>query len=1121
MMTDDKNGFFAESDYDSELNHLNILDFPVIGIGASAGGLEALQEFFSDMPPDPGAAFVVVQHLSPDYKSLMDELLARFTKMVIHRVEDGMSIEENHIYLIPPRKNMTIFHGKLLLTDQKKDKSLNLPIDIFLRSLARDQEKNAIGIILSGTGSDGTLGIRAIKEYGGMAMVQDDRSAKFDGMPRSSISTGMVDFILPPAKLADELVNYIRHPFIKKTDNIENLINQDEHLLSKVIALLRDVKGVDFSDYKDNTIIRRLEKRISINRFENLQDYVHFLTNNNREISTLFNELLIGVTRFFRDSEAYKKLETEVIPQLLRQTAKNEEIRVWVTACSTGEEAYSIAILFLESMSQRNLMREVKIFATDVDTNALEYAGTGLYPESIASDVSSKRLNHYFVRRDGGYQINDTVRGMIIFAKHDIMRDPPFSKIDLISCRNLLIYLNIPAQQRVLSLFYLSLNENAFLFLGTSESVGTLTDGFDTLDSKAKIYQRRQGFSPPYLDSFGKTRIQRNHADLSGASTLLKARKPKVLMFDAMFDEIVGAFVPPSVIIDQNYDVLHTIHQVNKFITLPVGQVSFNLLKMLPKQLGVMVSSLLRRVEKSRNPIELTDITLPELPETTITVSGRKFTDSRSGEVYFLISFLESDRKEKNKKKQKIDHLPGNDHYLERIEELEKELQFKGESLQATVEELETSNEELQSSNEELIASNEELQSTNEELQSVNEELYTVNSEYVKKIEELTELNADMDNLMKNTHIGTIFLDNSLNIRKTNDVASELTNIRASDIGRPIHHFSFENLYKGFLTDIYKVVEDLKPRDREVRDSNNEWYLVRIIPYRTAENAVEGIIVTFVNITNLKESLKQIDELSSQMEMAMEIDEISWWNWNCKTNKVVAGKSKYSLLGFKPDEIGPDLKDWTSRIHPDDQEKAMQAMRDHLSGKNTVYEVEYRMQTKDGSYLWFRDKGAVSSRDDDGNPLMICGVVMNISRQVEEKLNFKKLNLMFKTMKQGVVYQDAQGRIVDANPAAERMLGLSLGQMKGIESIDPRWKSIHEDGSDFPGDTHPSMVALGTGKEVHDVIMGVYNPKNEKYTWINITAIPLFNKGESSPFQVYTIFDDVTQRMKQSQGGQG
>jgi two-component system CheB/CheR fusion protein len=461
----------------------------IAAIGASAGGLEALQEFFKAVPLDSGIGFVVIQHLSPDYKSLMDELLARYTKLPIRKALDNMLVEADTVYLIPPRKNLTIFHGKLLLEDQGARSGLILPIDIFFRSLANDLGKNAIGIVLSGTGSDGTLGTRAIKEAGGMVMAQEETTAKFDGMPRSTISTGLVDYILPPGKMPEELVNYIKHPFVGQAKDTGTVLTGDEDSLTKIMMILRDYCGIDFSYYKENTIIRRLERRLSINRFERLDDYLKFLNESGKEKDILYRELLIGVTRFFRDEAAFSIVKDSLLPKLVENN--KQPIRIWSAGCSTGEEVYSLAMILREYLDEKRLDNEVKIFATDIDKRSLELAGQGIYPESIVSDIELPLIHKYFVKKDSGYQVNETIRKMVIFATHNVFKDPPFSKLNMIVCRNLFIYLKPDSQSRVLSTFYMALKAGGFLFMGSSETLGSHSEAFNILSAKHKIYQKK------------------------------------------------------------------------------------------------------------------------------------------------------------------------------------------------------------------------------------------------------------------------------------------------------------------------------------------------------------------------------------------------------------------------------------------------------------------------------------------------------------------------------------------------------------------------------------------------------------------------------------------------------
>ncbi len=930
-----------------------ILNFPVVGIGASAGGLEALQEFFKNMIPTPDAAFVIIQHLSPDYKSYMNELLSRYTSIKIEVVTDGMALKSNHIYLIPPKMNMTIFHGVLYLNELSATRTLNLPIDIFFRSLAKDQEKNAVGIILSGAGSDGTLGIKAIKEFGGMTMAQDDESAKFESMPHSSISTGMVDIIMPPKQLAEELINYIKHPFVKEKRKIESILAGEQSQLSKVISILSETKNVDFSCYKENTIIRRLEKRISINRFEKIEEYIKFLINNSKEINILFNELLIGVTRFFRDEPAFNSLKSQVISKIIESSTANKEIRVWVAACSTGEEAYSLAILFKECMAECNINREMKIFATDLDKNSLEYASSGFYPDNIVSDVSPERLAKYFNKKESGYQINESIRSMIVFARQNIINDPPFSKLDLISCRNFLIYVNPDTQQKIFSLFNISLNDNGHLFLGSSESLGNMSEGFKAIDNKSKIFQKQSNYKPVVQQGIKRSSEYKNYPELLHVNSLIKTSKGKNRFLEVLFDQIMVDYLPPSVVIDENYDILHTINDVNNYLSIPSGQITINLLKMLSKENSVFVSSLIRRAAKSNDELIIENIESKIIGK-QLCLSCKKIVDKLNNSCYYLISFNEKDVETTTKKPTKTGKLNVQLHYNERIDELEKELQLKSESLQATVEELETSNEELQSSNEELIASNEELQSTNEELQSVNEELYTVNSEHIRKIEELTELTSDVENLLKNTQIGTLYLDQHLIIRKVNDVASQLINIISTDVGRPVKHLSLSNFDSTLMNEIEGVSRNLQLFEKEIQDNKGKWYLMSIIPYRTVDNAVEGIIVTFVNITKLKreEELKLASEkrYRSYIEATGQIG----WVTNAKGEITEDVPSFRNFTGQTYNEVKGT--GWVDALHPDDKEATLIAWNNATKHK-IPYETEYRMRRHDGVYRHLLARG--------------------------------------------------------------------------------------------------------------------------------------------------------------------
>jgi len=943
----------------------------VVAIGASAGGLEALQDFFKAMPVDNGLAFVVIQHLSPDYKSMMDELLARQTRMTIHIIEDGMHIESNTLYLIPPRKNLSIFHDQLFLEDYNPKKGLNLPIDIFFRSLAHEKGKNGIGIILSGTGSDGALGTRAIKEVGGMVMVQDEKTAKFDGMPRSSISTGLVDFILSPDKMPAVLIDYVKHPFIQKSNAIENILARDFDTLTKITLILRDFCGIDFSYYKSNTIIRRLERRVSINRCGSLDEYLILLSQSDKEKDTLFRDLLIGVTRFFRDPEAFQFINDSVIPLLLDQ--KGKSIRIWSTACSTGEEVYSMAMLLCESMEAMNIDAEVKIFATDIDRQALSVAGQGFYPDNIMADVDAVFLVKYFNRVEGGFQVKEIIRRMIVFATHNLLKDPPFSKLDMLICRNLFIYLKPDIQAKLLSMFYYSLSSGGFLFMGSSESIGDMSEAFHALDSKNKIYQQKIGYKP----SFNK-----ELSPIISISQSMNELQPYSNRFvppykgEKLLEKILPYYMPPGFIIDSNDNIVQIIGDVNKFTKLNSGKFSQNLYSILPDSFALYVSSFLRRIRKSNKSIRSENfMEFKELNSTRIKLEGHCIETDKNN--YFLIVFKVDD--EQLAIDNNIGTVELREDFSERITGLERELQLSREALQATIEELETSNEELQSSNEELIASNEELQSTNEELQSVNEELYTVNSEFQLKIDELERLNNDISNLLNNTEIGALYLDRNLCIRKITPSISRITNIIPTDLGRPISHISDFNYNQPIMDDILKVTETLQVVENEFKDDNGNYYLVRTRPYRVESNAVDGILITYVNINSFKNEQQKSSLTSKRLSDALDFAKMAWWEWDVKTGEVIFDEKKATMIGYKLEDFPTNVYKVCELIHPDDYNYTMEIMRNHLIGKTSNYMVTYRIRRKDGSYAWYHDRGAITERAENGQPIKLIGSVMDVS----------------------------------------------------------------------------------------------------------------------------------------------
>jgi two-component system CheB/CheR fusion protein len=953
----------------------------IVGIGASAGGLEALQEFFKAVPMNSGIGFVVIQHLSPDYKSLMDELLARYTKLRIEKAGDGMLVEPDTIYLIPPRNNLSVFHGKLLLEDQGKRSGIILPIDIFFRSLAKDMGKKAIGIILSGTGSDGTLGTRAIKEAGGMVMVQDERTAKFDGMPRSSISTGLVDFILPPSDMPEALHNYLKHPFIDRAHATESVLTGDEDNLTKIMMILRDSCGIDFSYYKENTILRRLERRLSINRFERLEDYIKLLNTSEKEKDILYRELLIGVTRFFRDEPAFGVIRNNVIPKLLE--TKPDYLRIWSAGCSTGEEVYSIAMLIKDYLETTNIKTEVKIFATDIDKHSLEFAGQAYYPDSIVSDVEPQLLQRYFVKKDNGYQINESLRKMVIFATHNVLNDPPFSKLDMIICRNLFIYFKPESQTRVLNIFQMALKPGGILFMGSSETLGVYSEAYNIVNSKHKIYSRRPG-SPANLSSElpASFTVKRQTDYFRYRDNQSSASKR-----DYLSEKIIENFMPPSLVVDDQLNIIQIINDMNPYLHLKSGWFSQNLNSLVSKDALAIISNIVRRLKDKKGKVTFEGVKLTQHDNVRIVNLEGRFLQHSDDNTSYIISFIEVRTEKQTENVREVVNLE--DQYKDQLSELQNELQFTKENLQATVEELETSNEELQASNEELIASNEELQSTNEELQSVNEELYTVNSEYQSKIEELTQLNNDVNNLLKNTEIAALYLDRKMCIRKFTPGFAKVSEIFDTDLGRPITHLATAFVYDNFINDVKLVQETLQPIEKEVENSNNDLFLLRIRPYRTDYQAVDGILITMININLIKAERDRLDKSNKRLQSALEMGQMAWWEWDIATNQVNMHEKKATMLGYTFEEFPKDVYEVCKLIHPDDYEATMQNMRDHLSGKTPAYDVLYRIKAKNGSYRYYYDKGGVVQRDINKKPLKVVGLVVDVThmKMLENEIN--------------------------------------------------------------------------------------------------------------------------------------
>ncbi|MEM6399745.1 MAG: chemotaxis protein CheB [Cyanobacteria bacterium P01_D01_bin.116] len=836
-------------------------NFFVVGIGASAGGLRALEDFFENMPADSGAAYVVIQHLSPDFKSLMKELLERHTKMKVYRVEDGMALQPNCIYLIPPGINLVTKERRLYFQQQDRNRPKpNFPIDIFLQSLAEDIGDRAVGVILSGSGSDGSEGLRLLNEYGGIAMSQDPGTAEFDGMPTSAISTRLVDRIGSPQELAEALYNYLKSPADIQKINGHPTLLLDSFKLQQITNIVNRHNNINFSHYKPSTLSRRIHRRCLITESDSIDDYILRLQVDTEELEILCNDLLISVTKFFRDAKAWQFIENNIIPSLIEKTKPGGEIRCWISACATGEEAYSLAMLLDEAISNLGKEVKVKIFATDIDKNALEKAAAGVYPENIAKDITSERLEKYFIPGKQSYEVARRLREMLIFAPQDLTKDAGFTRMHLISCRNVLIYMQPQLQKQVLRNLHFSLITTGYLFLGESETVGDFEDEFLQVEKKLKIFQKRRDILLPLsfqgFDNYSKRTLQPLKSK-DGSKT----RDLPVL--EETLNSVLTENNSTCLIVNKDNQVLHVFGNTSDILEIRYGRVTQDVIKLVVPALELPLNTALHRAKREKRSVIYTGIKLEKEDQNIIVslkVSYHERSKLLSGDFY-RVEIKQEKHFLDTESSSQAQYFEADAEASRRIRDLEYELQQTRENLQATIEELETTNEEQQATNEELIASNEELQSTNEELHSVNEELHTVNSQYQFKIQELTELNSDIENLLRTTDIGVVFLDRELKIRKFTPAATAAINLVEADINRPLEHLSHNMDCADFNLLLEEVIANEQSIEREVKlNKTGVSLLMRIFPYRQNDSSFDGLVLTFVNINEIKKVQEKLSQ---------------------------------------------------------------------------------------------------------------------------------------------------------------------------------------------------------------------------------------------------------------------
>ena len=922
--------------------------FAIVGIGASAGGLEALESLFAEIPATSGMAFVVVTHQHPTHASLLPEILGKSTSLPIVEAADGVRIEPNHVYVSAPGGLLEIVNGTLHRTACEGEASPHLPIDHFFRSLAADQKERAICIILSGTGTDGTLGLKAVKGESGMAMVQQVQSALYAGMPSSAVSTGLADYVLPAPALAERLLAYGRGPYLAALPS-GDLTSVSPEPMQKIFAQLRARTGHDFSGYKANTIRRRIERRMNLQQIKEPNQYLRYLQENPHELDILFKELLISVTSFFRDKDAFDSLLKLALPELFKVRPDNHTLRAWVPGCATGEEVYSLAVLLRESMEAAKRPFVVQLFGTDLDNEAISSARDGLYPEGIAVDISPPRLDRFFIREDGAYRIRKDIREMAIFAVQNVIKDPPFTKLDLISCRNLLIYLNSDLQKRLLPLFHYALRPGGLLFLGPSETIGGCTDLFDVVDKKWKIFRRKELplSSHPTIE-FPAEPLKASMETRPPAP----ARPTKEVNIAALVDRVLlSRFAPSSVVVNDRGDVVYIHGRTGQYLEPAAGQPRLNVLDMAREGLQLELASALRQASAHNTEISREGVRVRTNGDFTfINLTVLRISEPEALRGLLLVTFRPRPTPVEGAKQR---GRQGRDREREstRVEELERELQCTKESLQTTIEELETSNEELKSTNEELQSTNEELQSTNEELetskeemQSLNEELTTVNAELHSKVEDMSRANDDMQNLLNSTEIATIFLDRELNIKRYTEQARRLVNLIQTDVGRPLADLVSNLDYDKLVADGREVLRTLVFKQSEVQTKEGQWYLTRIMPYRTAENVIDGLVLTFVDINPVKEAQKTLRRMSKVFTVAL--DPILILDLNGRV--VDLNEEAVRSYGFPRHEL---LGQPVSTIAPKAQRKPLEAQLQRCRDGETQRNVECLRVTKSGQEL--------------------------------------------------------------------------------------------------------------------------------------------------------------------------
>jgi two-component system CheB/CheR fusion protein len=1046
-------------------------DFLIVGLGASAGGIKAFRAFFENVTADSGMAYVVILHLSPEYESRLPEVLQRSASIPVTQVVDRVHVEPNHVYVLAPNQSLSMVDGHLELSPITRIEERRAPIDIFFRTLADCQGPRAASVVLSGTGADGSMGMKRVKERGGVCFVQDPNEADHEDMPRHSIGTGFVDYVLPVAEIPAQLLAYSDHrsTLPVQPESVEPPL-ADENAMRDIFTHLRVRTGHDFSSYKPATVLRRVERRMRVHSIVTLGGYAQFLRTHADEPQALLKDLLISVTNFFRDRAAFDALDRLVLPQLVAGKSPDDQIRVWIAGCATGEEAYSIAILLAERTWDVTGTPGIQIFATDIDADAIATAREGFYTLTDAADVAPERLSRFFVEEAGGFRVRKELRSIVLFAYHNVIRDPPFSHLDLVSCRNLLIYLNQTVQRRLMDVLHFALDPGRFLFLGSSESTDGSGDLFDTLDREARLYQSR-GISPrPVLTLPDLPRrvpaVKRE--DTRG----MPLRTVDRMSYGDLHQGLLEEYGPPSLVVDEEYNVIHLSERAGRYLRFVGGEPTHNLLRAIRPELRLDLRTALYQAAQRRTNVEAHGLSLQtDDGAETVTITVKPVL--RPGDPargFFLVLFEEGPRSELDAAQptEAVGSAGIAAHQLEEeLIRVKAQLRSTVEQYETQTEELKASNEELQAINEELRSSAEELETSKEELQSVNEELTTVNQELKIKIEEQSQSNNDILNLVNSTEIGTIFIDWESRIKLFTPSARDVFSLINSDLGRPLSDITSSLEDTDLGRDIAHVLDKLQPVEREVRARHGRWYAMRLIPYRTADNRIDGVVLTLVDVTARKTVEHQLLESVERLRMAAAAAGTYSWELDLGSRMFHYYTRVEPVLGFA---LPAGAAEVSAFVHPDDRHVASTALEQAIASGGE-FTFEERFVRPSGGSVWTRTSGLVL-RDPEGHPIRALGTTQNIDeskrsadaiRQSEQRL---RRALEIETV--GVMYFGPNGTVFEANDAFLRMSGYTR---EDVQAGLVRWDVM----------TPPESLPEFTGKIEELMTTGRTAPSEKEY----------------------------------------